>query len=78
MEKLESGQRVRLDNTETTVNTCWAQGKHWTIILHDGRRFSGAEIDSLMQAGRLELLDAPKKDEEGGRWGSPFGEDRED
>lgn len=63
MEKLEAGQRIRLDLTETVVETCWAQGKYWTIRLRDGRSFCGRDIDSLIQAGRLELLGAPKVSE---------------
>ena len=57
MEKLKPGQRIRLDGVETEVETCWAQGKHWTIVLINGTQFSGSLIDNLLASDRLVLLE---------------------
>lgn len=82
MEKLEVGQRVQFDLTETVVQACWAQGKHFTITFEDGRKILGDHIDPLIMAGRLKLLDTVTKpsffEASEDNWDSEFGEDRED
>jgi hypothetical protein len=54
---LEVGQRVRLDQTETTVKDRWARGRYHQYNFADGRSLK-EDIDALITAGRLVLLDS--------------------